>query len=201
MQIGIIGDIHGELGNLEMALQRLAGVDTIVCTGDLVDKGSDSNGVVKLIRERNIPCVKGNHDSDAPSNERWRRANVVDPDILQRMTIHDENIAFLESLPKTLTFEWEGWSVMLAHGSPKRNTHYIFSFMDQAVFEDVLTMAGTQIVILGHTHEPMNTHVNDRGRILNPGALCGNYPSGSASYGILTLPDFDFTVYNLQPSG
>lgn len=71
--LDIVGDIHGELEALERLLRRL-GCDTeaathdrhLVFVGDLVDRGPDSPGVVRLVQrlvEAGIAsCVAGNHE-------------------------------------------------------------------------------------------------------------------------------------------
>ncbi|MBO9601853.1 MAG: serine/threonine protein phosphatase [Novosphingobium sp.] len=65
-----IGDIHGELGLLARAVARIearAGDApfAVVVLGDYFDRGPDSPGVVRLLRERARPhdlvCLKGNH--------------------------------------------------------------------------------------------------------------------------------------------
>ncbi|KUP93223.1 metallophosphoesterase family protein [Tritonibacter horizontis] len=66
-----IGDIHGQTGQLERALELIAadgGPEAeIVFVGDYVDRGPDSRGVIdRLMRGqaegRNWTCLKGNHD-------------------------------------------------------------------------------------------------------------------------------------------
>jgi serine/threonine protein phosphatase 1 len=64
-----IGDIHGQLGMLEDALDLIDrdGGGRVVFLGDYVDRGPDSRGVVDLLsrglREgRDWICLKGNHD-------------------------------------------------------------------------------------------------------------------------------------------
>ncbi|MEQ9692658.1 metallophosphoesterase family protein [Shimia sp. SDUM112013] len=66
-----VGDIHGQLGMLEGALERIekdGGSDAkVVFLGDLVDRGPDSAGVIDLLLKgmaagRNWSVVRGNHD-------------------------------------------------------------------------------------------------------------------------------------------
>ncbi|WP_424988002.1 metallophosphoesterase family protein [Microbulbifer sp. S227A] len=66
-----IGDIHGQIGFLETALDLIAadgGEDAqIVFLGDLVDRGPDSRAVIQRLFDgqaagRNWRIVKGNHD-------------------------------------------------------------------------------------------------------------------------------------------
>lgn len=72
--IDIIGDIHGECGALTSLLDRL-GYDgngnhkegrRLVFIGDLIDRGPDSPGVVRLVRHLmqlgKAQCILGNHE-------------------------------------------------------------------------------------------------------------------------------------------
>lgn len=71
MPLYAIGDIHGQLGQLEQALDRIArdgGADApVVFLGDFVDRGADSRAVIEtflagLAGGRDWSFVKGNHD-------------------------------------------------------------------------------------------------------------------------------------------
>lgn len=66
-----IGDIHGQLSELDRALARIerdGGADAqVVFVGDYVDRGPDSRKVIDrllagLAEGRNWTCLKGNHD-------------------------------------------------------------------------------------------------------------------------------------------
>jgi len=67
----VIGDIHGQLSMLEMALDRIAAdggsAAPMVSLGDLVDRGPDSRMVIATLLEgqqagRDWTVLKGNHD-------------------------------------------------------------------------------------------------------------------------------------------
>ncbi|KAA8498130.1 Bis(5'-nucleosyl)-tetraphosphatase PrpE, asymmetrical [Porphyridium purpureum] len=68
-----IGDVHGCIQEV-IELLRLADFqpgDQVIFTGDLVAKGPDSLGVVRLARQINARMVRGNHDHEVI---RWREA-------------------------------------------------------------------------------------------------------------------------------
>jgi len=72
-QVIIIGDVHGCVREV-MELLRLANFspgDQVIFTGDLVAKGPDSAGVIRLARQINARTVRGNHDHEVI---RWREA-------------------------------------------------------------------------------------------------------------------------------
>lgn len=61
----IIGDVHGMLKELKMLLEHLsynANKDRCILCGDLVDRGPDSNGVIRFAKENGLELVIGNHD-------------------------------------------------------------------------------------------------------------------------------------------
>ena len=119
MKIGLISDIHADLDGLEKALKVLRdkAVDTILCAGDLVDRGTDGEGVVQRIADEQIPTVQGNHDWMARLSqvyfEKYPERNVTGASLLSATAIE-----FLDNLPRTLTFEFEERKVLVAHGSP-----------------------------------------------------------------------------------
>src|SRR6516164_9026001 len=60
----VIGDVHGCRDELHELL-RVVGYrapDRLVFTGDLVDRGPDSVGVVRDVRKLGAVAVMGNHD-------------------------------------------------------------------------------------------------------------------------------------------
>ena len=106
MKIGIIADIHGDYSALKSALDRLDSVhqvDHILCAGDLIGRGPEQEQVVDLIRQRDIPTVKGNHDE-------WAYG-VSSSDIAD----------YLEDLPINWQKSFDGYNVFMCHGKPGNN--------------------------------------------------------------------------------
>jgi hypothetical protein len=105
MNVGVISDIHGDYAALETALDRLRNihrVDLILCAGDLVGRGPQPDSVVELIRQYNIPTVRGNHDEF-------------------NYGLTPENKAFLRTLPLEWRGTLEGQLVYMTHGKPGNN--------------------------------------------------------------------------------
>jgi hypothetical protein len=68
----VVGDVHGCLEELHMLLDLcgLSPGDRLVFVGDLIDRGPDPVGVVRLVRKLGAECLLGNHESKALA---WRR--------------------------------------------------------------------------------------------------------------------------------
>lgn len=61
----VVGDIHGAYGSLEAELRRISfepASDRLICVGDLVDRGPESQMVSRWLKEPWFHCVLGNHD-------------------------------------------------------------------------------------------------------------------------------------------
>lgn len=61
----VVGDVHGCLAELEALLGEAAYApahDRLVFLGDLLDRGPDPVGVLRLVRELGATCVMGNHE-------------------------------------------------------------------------------------------------------------------------------------------
>jgi len=97
-----IGDIHGCLHELEDLLEASAYAEgtRLILAGDLVAKGPDSLGVLRLAHQLGAEGVRGNHDHAVL---RWRDAAVTHTPP-ERATHHFQ-------LAKQLTAE--DWSVLL----------------------------------------------------------------------------------------
>lgn len=113
----VIGDVHGCLEELEelLALLRPEPTDRVIGAGDLVDRGEDPVGVVRLFRARGFECVLGNHEEKhvrwAAYEERRRKTgerNPMEPFDEKRMKEHMRlshvDRMFLASLPLFIRF-------------------------------------------------------------------------------------------------
>lgn len=58
----VIGDVHGCYKTMMALIAQLPPGIPITFAGDLVDRGGDSNKVIKFIRDNGHDCVKGNHE-------------------------------------------------------------------------------------------------------------------------------------------
>ncbi|KAL5334370.1 Metallo-dependent phosphatase-like protein [Aspergillus crustosus] len=78
----VIGDVHGCKVELENLLEKVSfdtARDHIIFTGDLIEKGPDSLGVIDLAREYNASSVRGNHEDRVLTlRHEMIEANVTD---------------------------------------------------------------------------------------------------------------------------
>lgn len=189
MKIGIFSDVHGHLQELHKTLKLFDqhNVDKIICCGDLVDKGTDSDAVVRLMRELDILCVQGNHDFKAQFT--W----MTHHELLQGDTID-----YLSKLPPSLSFDWEHQSIFVCHANPWQDSSvYVSPERPVALFREVAKAVDEQIIIMGHTHHPMYIKIDGK-IILNAGSIYDNRDRDERTCGILSLLDCTFDLYDID---
>lgn len=107
MRTIFIGDVHGCRQELEDLLDVLAvgRDDRIVLVGDLVAKGPDSRGVVRLARERGLLAVRGNHDEHVLKHRRGEATKPLKP-LHQQVfdSLSEDDWRWFEQLPTHLRF-------------------------------------------------------------------------------------------------
>ncbi|MEA2630768.1 MAG: hypothetical protein QOE66_987 [Chloroflexota bacterium] len=170
MHLGLIADIHADHRALEAALRHLdhLGVATILCAGDVVGYGTHPDAVVDLLRERAIPCVRGNHD-------RWalERRQVIGLRGWRGAELSETTWEYLRGLPPNLRVACGGRPIVVYHGSPAADTEYVTPYkpIPESV-EKFWDESDAEVLVLGHTHIPM-VERTPRGTIINPGSVLG----------------------------
>ncbi len=178
MRYGVIGDIHGNLGALRVALVELerAEVDRVLVTGDLVGYGPQPNECVETIASLDTICVAGNHDLivlDLLTDDRCielARASLR----WTRRVLAPAARAYLAALPLRASTE-DG--VVVAHGSLDDPQEYVTSSANAVRELGRLRSEhpSPRCLVLGHTHRPASFDAN--GVRIRPD-----------SRGVLTLP-------------
>ena len=153
MKYAIISDIHANPIALENVLSDAErySADEIICAGDVVGCGPDPAGVIKILRERGIPTVMGNHDAAVAglrdTGDMIGSAKHGVDRHRQELSLDDLN--WLESLP--YVYEGDGFAVAHANFKNPENMDYIQDKMDA---RDSLTRREEEILFVGHTHAP-----------------------------------------------
>lgn len=127
----VVGDVHGCLEELLALLKRAEyreGTDKLVLVGDLIDRGPDSVGVVRLAKALGAVCVRGNHEDkhlkfrrDMVEGTNEGPPTMPHPDVHQKLERSDWE--FLEAMPLT---HWVSKNTVVVHGgfakdSPAKN--------------------------------------------------------------------------------
>jgi predicted phosphodiesterase len=216
MRYAILADIHANLVALTAVLKDIdeqGNIDEIWCLGDIVGYGPEPTECIRMVQERKIVCISGNHDLGVTGQ---LELDFFNPAAAQacRWTMEKLNpvdIRYLEDLPKTL----KKGQFTLAHGSPREpSTEYILT---AAIAERNFDYFDTQYCLVGHTHIPEAYKKEEAGAapialvpeiglvmiehriIINPGAV-GQPRDGDprASYGIYESEGQMFRLHRIE---
>jgi putative phosphoesterase len=171
MLIAVFSDIHANIHALQAVWDDIEKQrpDEIYCLGDLVGYGAFPNEVVGFLRERNVATLMGNYDEGVGFDMNDCGCAYKDP--LQealgqrsllwtRERTTPENKAYLRSLPMHIRLDEHRPDLLLVHGSPRRINEYIYADRPRASFERLAKLAGTQVLLYGHTHLPYQKLIN-----------------------------------------
>lgn len=173
MKIAVISDIHGNLYALMKALEDIEDqkVDTIICLGDLVGYGPHPNEVVAMIKRRNIICLKGNYDASVVDGSyTYIRENTINSFSLPWAVdeLRAANRFYLNSLPTSITLEFEGRKILFVHGSPNKINEYMLE--DGANTSEIMKNLKEDALVCAHTHIPSVKSFRDK-LFINDGSI------------------------------
>ena len=139
MLLGAVSDVHCNAATLGLALAELdaLGATTVLAGGDLVFEYRFSSEVVRMVREREMPAVAGNHEVVllGPQGIRAREADHVDP----------AELAFMQTLPFVVRTEFGGRRLHLTHASPWA-PHFDYLYPDSKRWDDVESLDADLVV-------------------------------------------------------
>jgi putative phosphoesterase len=199
VRIALISDLHANLPALDAVLTAAgrAGVDRVVCLGDVVDLGPQPNEVVARLRALGIACARGNHDTldehpPAPflaDIEAWT-AEVLEPD----------HKAWLDALPEELEIEAEGRVLWGVHGVPGSLTTGLLDTTPGA--ELAAWAAGRRFDVLaaGHTHVQLLRRQGERA-FVNVGSVGSPFEAPVSAAPPRLLPWAEWACVDLRADG
>jgi len=180
--VGVLADVHGDIFALDAALARLhqMGCNPILCTGDLIEMEPFGEEVIQRLKsEKNVICIKGNHERWALERRRRRKdvrsffepCNIADY-VGGGIDLSREALASLAALPGHWEGELEGVRVAMWHARPGSDVEGVVKETTGPELRNrLLEQSHAQILIVGHTHVEFELMVDvPPGKILNPGA-------------------------------
>ena len=179
MRLAVISDLHGNLEAFREVLDDMdrVGVDDCVCLGDIVGYGPEPEAVVRLIQERDIPSVMGNHEL-ALADKRylsWFNHLAQKTVFLTEAVLSAPSLAFCRELPQFLDLH----DILFVHGCPPDSAlTYMFEPSDRELAEIMRSMKHP-LCFVGHTHL-LELYTEDRGVIRRQPLECGRIVLPSA---------------------
>jgi len=177
VKVGLLADVHGNSDALRAVLNkaRRLGVTELLCCGDYVGYYYNPSEVLDLLDQWPWYGVRGNHESFL---EQWLYGGNDHRIIIREKygsgikdaaEMADKKKDRLLNLGETLEMEIGGRSVLLCHGSPWDNNHYIYPDAIETESSRI-TEGKHDLVVLGHTHYPFMWR-EGQSLIVNPGSV------------------------------
>lgn len=195
MKLALISDLHATLCAVDAVLDAIAreGVQRIVCLGDVVDLGPEPNEVVERLRERRIPCVRGNHDRLDEALPVPRLRAVED---WTRETLAPEHRAWLWDLPTERVEELGGARVWCVHASPDGLTEGFGAETPADTIRRWTDAADWDVLATGHTHVQCVRRFGTR-TLVNVGSVAQPF-AHAREVPPRTLPFCDYAVLEVE---
>jgi putative phosphoesterase len=177
MRLALLGDIHGNAAALEAALAgvRREAADHLVLTGDYVGYYYFPAQVLALLEAWPRTMIRGNHEDmlahamqEPSSIEDYTRKYGHGLQVALR-ELSQAQLRHLTTLPKQTLLEMDGLRILVAHGTPWDPDAYLYPDAPPSALEGFAEV-DADIVVLGHTHYPMNCLAHGRS-VLNPGSV------------------------------
>ncbi len=176
-RVAILSDIHGNMPALTAVLEDLEhqSPDEVLVGGDLVGRGPEGSRVIRTIRERGWPTIKGNHEDYLIE---FRRGNVPDAWLVDEIwsasrwmaaELSDDDMAFIEALPEAVGSSLLP-QVRVVHGTPRSNNEGIGPWTSGRSMCRHLGSIVESVLVCAHTHRPLERHFDD-GQVVNIGSV------------------------------
>jgi len=154
MKYAIIADIHGNLEAFETVLEDIKSqnVNQIVCLGDVVGYNANPKECLKIVRDLNIPCVKGNHDEYCSSEDALEGFNPHAAEAVHwtRNQLSTEDRQWLRDLKYSRMVG--NFTIVHATLDAPQRWGYVF---DKLAAAASFPYQNTQVCFFGHTHVPV----------------------------------------------
>ena len=206
MNIAVIGDIHGNYLALKKVLTEIKneGIKHLFITGDIVGYYYHPDKVFEELAGWSYDIIQGNHDRMMGEiyhgNEKlrkWYKTKYGSGIDCALKLLSAEQCEFLSELPNKKEINIGGRNILLCHGSPWNPDEYIYPDSPEATIKQC-AKGHFDAVIMGHTHYPMEKHINST-VVLNAGSVGQprNYIPG-ADWAILDLDTLNVQLRHVQ---
>ena len=215
MRIALLSDVHGNPIALDAVLadvQAQGGVDTYWVLGDLAAIGYDPVGALeRLAGLPNVRCARGNTDRYVVTGERPNPAfAAVESDLRLLPLLVDVAQSFAWTQGAVAATGWLEWLAALpfeqravlpdgarllgVHASPGSDERGVHPGLSDAELKSLFADCAADLVCVGHTHWPMELHV-DSVHVVNLGSVSNPLPPDlRASYIILEADDAGYRL-------
>lgn len=199
VQAAALYDIHGNLPALSAVLAELerAGVDTVVCGGDVVGGPFPAEALDALARLPDVRYARGNGDREVLEGT---DGYGIDWEV-ERARLGPERLAAIRSWPLTVELEVDGLGrALFCHAVPSSEDPIFTRITPE---DDVLELVGAtdaDLLVVGHTHVQFDRLLSTGLRVVNAGSVGMPYEGRRGAFWALLGPDVELrcTEYDVD---
>ena len=191
--IGLISDVHAAPEPVAEALSifEKAGVDQVLCAGDIAGYMDELEQTIKLLVDNNCKTIMGNHDLQ------YLAKNISDLE----GQVDDSSIEYLKQLPATYEAVIEGKRLYMVHAQPPESSHGGIKLLDKngelivdniEQWQEALSAYDYDVLVVGHTHQVFVEKIGGM-LVINPGSSVFNHCCA-----ILRLPEMTVELIPLS---
>lgn len=196
-RVAVITDVHGNAPALRAVLAEVdrAGVDALVCLGDLV-AGPLPRECMALLDDVGVPliAVRGNADREVVEAVAGTDGQRYPMTEATAELLGHGDLTELAQRPLTVTLAVLGLDRVLAcHATPRNDEEVWFATTAEDVVARVLSGVDADVVLCGHTHMAFD-RVAAGTRIVNPGSVGMPFDTPGAHWALLADGDVHLRV-------
>jgi predicted phosphodiesterase len=180
MRLAALYDIHGNLPALEAVLTAVgqAGADAVIVGGDVVP-GPMPRECLDCLATAPLPVhyLRGNGERVVCAERRGQDVSAEVPEAFREVirwsaaTLTDQDAAWLEGWPATLSFNAGGQGeVLFCHATPRSDVEIFTRLTAEERLADAFEDVVAPIVVCGHTHMQFDRTVGGV-RVVNAGSV------------------------------
>lgn len=153
MRIAIFSDIHGNLDAFQQVLIDInkSFIDALFCLGDNIGYGPEPDEVIRVLEEKSIPSVLGNHELACIDSHMLEWFNPAARESLEKtfQMLSPNSFKFIAGLKRSIVEH----GCRFVHGFPPDSpTIYLFQVSRKKICQFMSQMK-ERICFIGHTHE------------------------------------------------
>ena len=199
MRVAVLNDIHGNLPALEAVLSEVeqAGVDTVVCGGDVVGGPFPVEVLDRLLGLPDVRFVRGNVDrlvveGGDEYGQDWSA---------ERARLGDARLATVAGWPLTVELEIDGVGAgLFCHAIPTADEPIFTRITPDEEVVDLLGDVEVSVVVCGHTHVQFDRQLSNGLRVVNAGSIAMPYEGRRGAFWCLLGPTVELkhTEYDVE---
>jgi len=152
MRIAVLSDIHGNLDAFREVLRDMDcfRVDQVICLGDMIGYGPEPEETIRLIQERAIPSVMGNHEMAVvkPQLQAWFNPQARESIQKTQSLLSAETLLYIHGLSSSRITG----RLRFVHGCPPSSPFiYLYQLSESRLLE-IFQKSAEWIIFVGHTH-------------------------------------------------